>query len=87
MYYVYVLRSLKHRNWFYVGYSDDLKTRYSAHNSGKVKSTKSHMPLHLMCYEAYLDGSDARRRERELKTHQQRNFLKERIKGSLSRFA
>ncbi len=83
MFYVYVLQSQKNKNWFYIGYSDNLKNRYTTHSHGKVKSTKGYRPLHLVYYEAYLNESDARKREIHLKTHQQKDILKERLKYSL----
>ncbi|NMC51882.1 GIY-YIG nuclease family protein [Candidatus Kuenenbacteria bacterium] len=84
MYYVYALQSLKNRNWLYIGYSDDLKTRIKTHNDGKVKSTQFYRPLRLIYYEAYLHKTDAARREYELKhSQQQKEFLKQRTKFSL----
>jgi len=83
MHYVYVLLSLKNRNWFYVGFTSDLKNRFLQHNSGFVRSTKAYVPLKLVYYEAYLSEKDARIREGNLKTHQQRDFLKNRIKNSI----
>ncbi len=83
MFYVYALISKKAPGWFYVGFSADLKKRLERHNSGKVKSTSSRVPFLLVYYEAYRSEGDARAREKNLKTHQQRNFLKARIKDSL----
>jgi len=82
MYYVYVLKSKKDTN-LYIGYSTNLKVRFSEHNLGKVKSTKSRIPFELVYYEAYKDKQDATKRENFLKTHQQRDLLKERLKYSL----
>ena len=45
------------------------------HNSGKVKSTKPYLPLRLIFYEAYLTKSDAKRREKYLKTNRGRTTL------------
>ena len=84
MYYVYVLISLKKNNWFYVGFTNDLKTRFEKHNSKLVKSTKFYAPFKLIYYEAYSSEKDARIREKNLKSHQQRDLLKERIKNSLN---
>ena len=83
MYYVYALLSLKDSNWLYIGFSSDLRKRFQEHNLGKVKSTKFYVPLKLMYYEAYNFEKDARIREKNLKSHQQRELLKERIKNSL----
>ncbi len=66
-YYVYVLLRLK-VNWMYVGYTRNLKKRFSDHNKGKNASTKKYMPFELIHYEAYRNSSDALRREKYLKT-------------------
>jgi len=51
---------------------------------GRVKSTKSYLPLKLVYYEAYLNKTDAAVREYKLKhNQQQKEFLKARIKNSL----
>ncbi len=68
MYYVYLLRSLRW-NRFYVGYSTDLKKRFSEHNSGSVGSTKFYIPWELVYYEAYKDKLTATKREKQLKNH------------------
>jgi putative endonuclease len=84
MHYVYVLLSLKVNNWFYVGFTNDLTNRLKRHNSGLVKSTSFYAPLKLIYYEAYGSEKDARIREKNLKGHQQRDLLKEKIKNSLN---
>lgn len=85
MYYVYALQSLRVRQWLYIGFSADLKTRYFNHSKGKVKSTKTYLPLRLVYYEAYLHRSDAAQREYELKHNsQQKEILKRRIEKSLN---
>ena len=66
MYYVYVLKSEKDST-FYIGSTNNLKRRFSEHNSGKVFSTKKRMPFKIIYYEAYKSGADARRRESNLK--------------------
>lgn len=81
MYYVYAL--LCSNNDLYIGYSEDLRQRFKAHTEGRVKSTKPKRPLQLVYYEAYKCKDDATKRELFLKTHQQKEFLKERIKNSL----
>ena len=52
---------------FYIGSTKDLKKRLKEHNAGKVKSTKSRLPLKLIYYEAFPDEKSARLRERQLK--------------------
>jgi putative endonuclease len=73
-YYVYVLRS-KIKDYIYIGYSEDLKNRYTTHNEGKNKSTKAYRPFDLIHYEAYNCKSDAKRRELYLKTNRGRTTL------------
>ena len=43
MYYTYILQSLKD-NKSYTGYTEDLRKRFSKHNSGEVPSTKGRGP-------------------------------------------
>lgn len=78
MYYVYALQSMKDRRWLYIGSTDDLPERFTAHQKGKVTSTSKYLPLRLVYYEAYLEKKDATQREYQLKNnHQQKEQLKE----------
>jgi len=82
-YYVYVLKSMKdYKN--YVGYTEDLKLRFEQHNKGLVKSTKNRRPLILIYYEACLNQQDATHREKYLKTHHGKMFIKNRLKSYLT---
>ena len=65
-YYVYILQNPQ-KNFIYIGYSEDLKTRIASHNNGENKSTKAYLPLNLIHYEAYKNKTDAKRREKYLK--------------------
>jgi putative endonuclease len=78
MFYVYILVSLKDKN-FYVGYSEDLRRRICEHQSGKVESTKNRLPISLVCYEAYSIKVEALRREKFLKSSDGRKDLRKRI--------
>jgi putative endonuclease len=73
-YYVYVLRNSS-KNFIYIGYSEDLKQRFTTHNKGENKSTKSYIPLELIHYEAYKNMVDAKRREFYLKSNRGRTTL------------
>lgn len=66
MYYVYVLFSKKDHE-LYIGYTNDLENRIKGHKNGKVRATMFRRPVLLICYEAYLRWSDAKRREKFLK--------------------
>ena len=80
MYYTYVLQSSKDSN-FYVGFTQDLKQRFEEHKNGRVDSTKNRRPLKLIYYEACIDRNDATTREKHLKTHYGRMYLKKRLKS------
>ena len=83
MYYVYVLISEKDGK-FYTGSTDDLKRRINQHNSGYAKSTMNRRPLKLIYYEACLEESDARRREKYLKSGMGKKYLRGRIRDYLN---
>jgi len=78
-YYTYVLKSLKDgKN--YTGYTQNLKLRLEQHNNGEVESTKNRRPLQLIYFEACLNKQDATHREKYLKTHYGKMFIKNRLK-------
>ncbi len=81
-YYVYILHN-HHKNFIYVGYSEDLKTRLQSHNNSENKSTKSFIPLELIHYEAYRNIKDAKRRELYFKTTKGKTTLKTMLKEYL----
>ncbi|OGF27330.1 hypothetical protein A2331_01125 [Candidatus Falkowbacteria bacterium RIFOXYB2_FULL_34_18] len=68
--YVYLLKSSK-KNWRYIGSTKDLKSRLEKHNDGRVRSTKFYKPLKLIYYESYSNYGLAKKREYELKNHNQ----------------
>ncbi len=67
----------------YTGFTSDLKRRIQDHDYGKVKSTRLRRPLQLIHYEAYLLESDARRREKFLKTSEGKKLLKKQLRDIL----
>jgi len=81
-YYVYVLHNLL-KNFFYIGYSEDLKQRLISHNNGENKSTKAYVPLELIHYEAYRNMADAKRREEYLKGNRGKTTLRTMLKEFL----
>ena len=82
-YYTYILKSNKDGK-FYTGYTKDLKLRIEQHNKGKVESTKERRPLKLIYYEACLNRGDATHREKYLKTHFGKMFIKKRLNSYLT---
>jgi putative endonuclease len=83
MFYVYAIQSKKDFS-VYIGLSSNLRKRFTEHNKGKVKSTKSKKPFILIYYEAYKNKTDARKRELEFKNKsQQKEILFKRLGNSL----
>jgi len=82
-YFTYILQSEKD-NFFYVGYTFDLKKRLILHNEGKVLSTKNRIPLKLVYYEACINQQDAIHREKYLKTSWGKRYIKTRLKNYLT---
>lgn len=74
-YYIYVLKSLVNGD-IYVGSTEDVEKRFQLHNQGKVKSTKGYRPWTLLKSEEFRARSEAVRRERFLKTGQQKEKLR-----------
>ena len=66
MYSVYLIVNEKGSK--YIGYTASLKERIRQHNAGMNKSTQGHTWT-LVYAEAYLDETDARQREAQLKKH------------------
>ena len=74
-----MLRSLKDgKN--YTGYTKNLKLRFEQHNQGEVESTRNRRPMILIYFEGCLNQQDATHREKYLKTHYGKMFLKNRLK-------
>jgi len=75
MHYVYVLESLKTKS-LYVGYTTNLKKRLSEHNCRLNLSTRAGAPWKIIFFEGHLNGNDAKRREKYLKTNHGSRLLK-----------
>ncbi len=84
MFYTYVLLSKKDDD-FYIGCTDNLTKRLKEHNSGKVFSTKSRLPMVCIYTEVCLDDRDAKQREKYFKTGIGKRFLKQRLYRYFSR--
>ena len=79
MFFVYVLFSeILHKR--YVGSSKDVNKRLIEHNSGKSKFTKTGIPWRIVYTESFQSNSEARKREKFLKSGQGRKFLDKTIK-------
>ncbi len=82
MYFTYVLYSIS-ADRLYVGQTNELAFRLWKHNSSQVRSTKAYAPWTLVHREVFPTRSEAMRRERELKSHQERDYIRQEI---LTRF-
>ena len=76
LYYVYVLHSKKFDR-IYIGQTSNLKKRFEQHNSGLSKSTKAYLPWDLIYSEKFNSRFEAMRREKELKSHRGRDYIRE----------
>ncbi len=79
MHYVYLLQRVKFPKEHYVGYSDDLRTRFKDHNYGNSVHTNKFKPWKLVCYFSFADIQTAKNFEKYLKTGSGRAFLKKRF--------
>lgn len=82
MHYVYFLKL--NDNNVYKGSTSRLKERVAEHKNGESKSTKHKRPLKLIGYEAYCAKSDAKRREKFLKTTEGRRLFKQQYRDILN---
>ena len=82
-YYVYILRSLKDKQ-FYTGYTKNIQNRMKSHSDGLVASTMNRIPLELVYWERCLNQQDATQREKYLKTAWGKRYLKNRMKHYLT---
>ncbi len=85
MWYIYVLESLKNKRR-YVGITNNLKRRFTEHNSEKFSDTftSKNRPHRLIYYEAYLEKQDAQTAELFYKSGYGREILKGKLKKYLS---
>lgn len=78
MKYVYILESLDSEH-FYVGITDDLRSRFAKHNAGDVAHTSKYRPWKLRTYIAFSDEKRAVPFEKYLKSASGRAFAKKRL--------
>lgn len=73
MHYVY---SLKCRDGFYIGCTDNLKNRFSRHQKGQVSATKYRLPVEIEFYIAVQEKNKAFNLEKYFKSGSGRSFIK-----------
>ncbi|MFH1525997.1 MAG: GIY-YIG nuclease family protein [Bacteroidota bacterium] len=74
-YYTYVLYS-SNFDKIYIGQTSDIIKRLPQHNAGLSKHTKKYRPWEIIHTEEFSTRSEAMKREKELKSHQGRNFIR-----------
>ena len=79
LHYVDIIQSESYPSHRYVGYSADLKTRLTCHNSGKSPHTAKHTPWKLLFYSAFLNKKTALDFEAYLKSHSGKKKKKKRL--------
>jgi putative endonuclease len=67
MYYIYAIQS-ELRNYLYVGMTDNVERRVDQHNKGYEKTTRPYLPFRLIHTEKFATRSEARIREKYLKS-------------------
>jgi len=80
MKYVHLLESIAQPDETYVGLTDDLKSRFAAHNAGHSPYTSKFKPWRLVAYIAFSDETKAISFERYLKSASGRAFAKKRLR-------
>ena len=75
MFYTYILKSDMNGKHYY-GHTKNPDNRLKKHNCGKVRSTKSGMPLKIIYSEQFDTKSEAYRRELFFKSIDGYNYLK-----------
>ena len=74
--YVYILRSESDQLRHYVGSTENLEARLTAHNAGKVHHTSNHIPWQIETAVAFRDREKASAFERYLKSGSGREFAR-----------
>ncbi|RJO61927.1 GIY-YIG nuclease family protein [candidate division WS5 bacterium] len=72
MYYVYLLKLSN--DDFYVGLTQDLKSRLEKHSSGSIPHTSKFRPLKLVWYSGFINRSKAADFEKYLKSSSGKAF-------------
>ena len=72
---VYVIYSTKFDR-LYIGQTSDISKRLIQHNSGLSKSTKHYVPWKVIYNEELKTRSESMKREKELKSHKGRDFIR-----------
>ncbi len=81
VYFVYILQSEKDGS-YYIGHTEDLEDRLNRHNQGRSSYTKARAPWRLIYQEEFHSRSEAMGREREIKSHKNREYIECLVRAS-----
>ena len=73
---VYALASSA-KEYIYVGLSEDVERRINEHQRGKERTTRAYRPFEVLLIEVLPNRTEARKREKFLKSGAGKEFLKE----------
>ena len=79
MYYVYLIRSTSTPDETYIGFTQNMKARLTAHNAGESKHTNKFKPWRLVSFHAFSDKRKAQGFEYYLKTGSGQAFANKRL--------
>jgi putative endonuclease len=80
MYTVYILKSINGK--YYIGCTDSIERRFKEHNSGMSKYTKDKGPWNLVYKEEFATLSEARKREKQIKSWKKRVAIEKLINNA-----
>jgi len=80
-FFVCILKSLKEES-YYVGSTQDLKSRLERHNQGRSKYTKAKRPWELVYWEKHQDRATAMKQEREIKAIKSKDYIESLVRTS-----
>lgn len=80
MYHIYILKSIN-SNHYYTGQTNNIESRILLHNAGRINWSKRYRPWKIVYTEEYSNRNEAVKREKYLKSHAGRNWIKIKIKG------
>ncbi|RJR30440.1 GIY-YIG nuclease family protein [Candidatus Microgenomates bacterium] len=75
MFYLYILRNSQ-TDRYYIGSTNNLKRRLKEHVSGKTRTTKILKTYELVYTEEYKVESEARNREKKLKSYKSKKYIR-----------
>lgn len=81
MFFIYILKSLINGK-YYIGSTDDPNRRLVEHNKGLSKYTKIYRPWELLYTEKFKSLSEARQREKQIKSWKKRAAIEKLINGA-----